>query len=185
MATATTQKTVLHVGCGPRDAVPLDPAFVGDDWREVRLDIDPTCDPDIVASITDMSVIQSESVDGVFSSHNLEHLYGHEVVVALKEFHRVLRLGGLAIIATPNLQAIAKAVAKGNLEGQLYQSPAGPITALDMIYGYRRAIAMGNHFWAHKTGFTAQTMAQKIQQAGFTGGDVVPNGLHLRAEATK
>ena len=37
--------------------------------------------------MTDMSMVDSAAVDAVWSSHNLEHLYAHEVPVALGEFH--------------------------------------------------------------------------------------------------
>jgi predicted SAM-dependent methyltransferase len=40
-----------------------------------------------------MKAVASESVDAIFSSHNIEHLYPHEVPVALAEFIRVLKPG--------------------------------------------------------------------------------------------
>jgi hypothetical protein len=42
--------------------------------------------PDIVGTMTDMSAVADASVDALFSSHNIEHLYPHEVPVALAEF---------------------------------------------------------------------------------------------------
>ena len=56
-------------------------------WREIRLDIDPDVNPDVVASITDMQVISDAAVDAVYSSHNVEHLYPHEVPLALREMN--------------------------------------------------------------------------------------------------
>jgi hypothetical protein len=79
------------------------------------------------------------------------------------------------LIVLPDIQQVASRVAFGQLEDVLYMSPAGPITALDVMYGYGKAIEAGNHFMAHKTAFTAQTLGQKIQDAGFidikTGSD--------------
>ena len=37
-----------------------------------------------------MSAVADKSVDAIFSSHNIEHVYPHEVEKVLKEFLRVL-----------------------------------------------------------------------------------------------
>jgi hypothetical protein len=65
-----TDRVVLHVGCG--ECEELHPTFRAPGWREVRLDIDPEVQPDIVASIVSMPMVPSGSVDAVYSSHNLE-----------------------------------------------------------------------------------------------------------------
>src|SRR5262245_13583324 len=133
-------KTVLHVGCGPANRAKLHATFRTPDWHEVRLDIDPTVQPDVVGSITDMSGIATASVHAVWSSHNLEHLYVHEVPVALKEFHRVLVPEGFVLITLPDLQKVAELIVADKLEDVAYVSPAGPIRPLDMVYGWRGAI---------------------------------------------
>lgn len=177
------RKLVLHVGSGPRHADALHPRFRGPDWHEVRLDIDPSVKPDIIASIVDLSCVDSESVDAVWSSHNLEHVYAHEVPLVLEGFWRVLRPGGEALVTMPDLQAAAKFIANGKLEHTAYQSPAGPIAALDMVYGHRVSIARGNEFMAHRTGFTAGTLKAKLQEAGFRP-VVVQRGKDLALWAT-
>ena len=168
MIAPTTTRTVLHVGCGTADPRKL-PAefFAPGQWREVRLDIDSSVAPDIVASITDMAAVGSASVDAVWSAHNLEHLFAHEVPLALAEFRRVLRPGGFALVTTPDLQRAAELVAQDRLEDVAYLSPAGPIAPLDMLFGHGAAIAAGNHFMAHRTGFTARTLAAALRRAGF------------------
>ena len=42
--------------------------------------------------ITEMTPVETGSVDAVWSSHNLGHLYRHEVPRALGEFLRILRV---------------------------------------------------------------------------------------------
>ena len=106
-------RTVLHVGCGPFDPQAPPAQFRTADWKEVRLDIDPSVSPDVVASITDMSAVPSNSVDAVWSSHNLEHLYAHEVPLALREFWRVLKPGGVAVLALPDIQEVAQRRCRG------------------------------------------------------------------------
>jgi SAM-dependent methyltransferase len=161
------QKTVLHVGCGAYERTKLHPEFIRHAWQEIRLDIDPDVAPDIVASITDMHPVQDHSVDAIFSSHNLEHLYPHEVPVALREFRRVLRSDGFALITLPDLQEVARLVAEDRLEEPAYLSPMGPIAPLDILYGFRPSLAKGNTFMSHRTGFTGRTLSACLLQAGF------------------
>lgn len=161
------EKVVLHVGCGNYSPQKLHTTFRSSEWREVRLDINPTVSPDVVASITDMEVVDSGSVDAVYSSHNLEHLEAHQVPLALGEFYRVLKPGGFLLITLPDLQMIAAMVAADLLEDEAYTSPSGPITPLDMIFGHGASLARGNHFMAHRTGFTARTLNAALKRAGF------------------
>jgi SAM-dependent methyltransferase len=160
-------RIVLHVGCGPRDHYALHESFRGPEWHELRLDVDPGVRPDVVASITDMSPVPDASVDAVFSHHNIEHIFAHEVAVAFAEFLRVLRPGGAVVIATPDLQAVGRELAAGRLEETLYRAEAGEITALDIVYGLRCDIERGREYMAHRTGFTAKTLARRLGQAGF------------------
>lgn len=168
---------VLHVGCGVADPAKLPEMFFAPgQWRELRYDIDPDVAPDIIGTITDMTNIATASVDAVWSSHNVEHLYPHEVPVALAEFRRVLKPGAFALITLPDLQQVAELVAAGNLEGPAYESPAGPIAAIDILYGWRAPIARGNHYMAHKTGFVQSTLQRAMDDAGFVGTQVLRDG---------
>ncbi len=164
---STATRTVLHVGCGGYAPDKLHEAFRDSDWRELRLDIDPSAEPDIVASITDMHPVPDHSVDAVFSSHNLEHLYPHEVPAALGEFRRVLRPEGYALLTMPDLQAVAEFIAVRGLTEPAYLSGLGPITPLDMLYGYGPAMAQGNLFMAHRGGFTGTSLLASLSRAGF------------------
>ena len=91
-------KSFLHVGCGPKRKAQTTKGFDTPEWHEIRLDIDPLALPDLIGTTTDMSAVASESVDAIYSSHNIEHLYPHEVPVALAEFIRVLRDDGFVVI---------------------------------------------------------------------------------------
>lgn len=46
-------------------------------------------------------------------------------------------------------------------------SPAGPINALDVIYGYQSDIQKGNIFMAHNTAFDINLLIEKIMLANF------------------
>jgi SAM-dependent methyltransferase len=158
---------VLHVGCGIYAREKLPPMFRDAGWREIRLDIDPEVCPDFVASITDMRVISDGFIDAVYSSHNIEHLYPHEVPLALQEMRRVLKSNGFVFITLPDLQEVARHVAEGNLEDPLYTSTMGPIAPLDILYGHRTSLARGNGFMAHHTGFSSGTLGSAFIKAGF------------------
>ena len=162
-------KSFLHVGCGPKRKNQTTAGFNTPDWTEIRLDIDQSVQPDIVGTMTDMSAVADGSVDAIFSSHNIEHLYPHEVPLALAEFFRVLRPDGFAVITCPDLQAVCALVADDKLLEAAYQSPAGPIAPLDILYGHRPAMAQGNLYMAHRCGFTQKVLDGTLRASGFAG----------------
>jgi SAM-dependent methyltransferase len=170
-------RRVLHVGCGAADPGKLPTEwFPAAGWLEIRLDIDPTVAPDIITSITNMPAIGSSTIDAVWSAHNIEHLYPHEVPLALAEFRRVLKPDGFLLLTLPDLQQVAALVAEDRLTDPAYISPAGPITPLDMLYGFRAALAQGNVFMGHRGGFTARTLQAALTTAGFPRVRVVRDG---------
>jgi len=160
-------KTILHVGCGPKRKDKTTRGFNTNAWTEIRLDIDPSVSPDITGTMTDMSGVDSGSMDAIFSSHNVEHLYPHEVPVALAEFKRVLKPDGFVVITCPDLKSVCALVAEDKLTEAAYTSPAGPIAPLDILYGHRPAMAKGNLFMAHRCGFTEKVLRGTLQAAGF------------------
>lgn len=171
-----TPDTFLHVGCGPKRKQQTTPAFAG--WQEIRLDIDPAVKPDVIGTMTDMSAVASGSVHAVFSSHNIEHLYPHEVPEALREFLRVLDDDGFAVITCPDLQSVCALVAQDKLTEPAYVSPAGPIAPLDILYGHRPPMASGNLFMAHRCGFTEKVMRATLLATGFKAVATLTRGRH-------
>jgi SAM-dependent methyltransferase len=157
----------LHVGSGRYRKAQTIRAFQGADWEEVSLDIDASVKPDIVDKLPELAQVEADSFDAVYSSHSLEHLYPHEVPVALKAFHRVLNKDGIAIIRCPDLQSIGAQLAAGDLDKPLYISGKGPVAPLDMLYGFRPSMASGNLYMAHHTGFTVKTIGDACATAGF------------------
>ncbi|ACB77235.1 class I SAM-dependent methyltransferase [Opitutus terrae] len=161
------KRILLHVGCGPKRKDQTTPGFDTPDWDELRLDIDPNVAPDVVGTMTNMAAVPSGSVDAVFSSHNVEHLYSHEVPLALAEFKRVLRPQGFVVITCPDLQSTCALVAEDKLTDPAYQSRSGPIAPMDILYGHRGRVAAGNLFMAHHCGFTQRVLGGTLQEAGF------------------
>jgi len=166
--TAGDRKMVLHIGCGKANPEKLHKKFQGDDWFEVRLDIDPSVEPDIVSDMSSMPMIPDSSLDALWSSHNVEHLYPHMVNGTFKEFFRILKPGGFFLVTLPDIQTVAGFVARGDLEEAIYDSPAGPITPIDIMYGLRSSMAKGNLFMAHRTAFTAKSLGDNLREVGFS-----------------
>ena len=158
-------QSFLHVGCGPKRKEQTTAGFAN--WNELRFDIDESVRPELVGTMTDMSSVSSKSVDAVFSSHNIEHLYPHEVPLALAEFLRVLSDDGFAVITCPDLQSVCALIADDKLTEPAYTSPAGPIAPLDILYGLRTSMAQGNLYMAHRCGFTQRVLTGTLQAAGF------------------
>lgn len=157
----------LHVGCGRNTKANTTAGLNNDAWQEVRFDIDPDCSPDIVGSIVDMSGVAAASFDAVFSSHSLEHIYAHEVPLAISEFARILTDDGFVVLTCPDLQAACEVIARDKLLEPLYTSPAGPIAPIDVLFGHRASIAAGNHYMAHKCGFTYSALSRLFLSSGF------------------
>lgn len=184
-------KTILHVGCGKQSLEVLPPFDFDNEWRQIRVDIDPSVSPDVVASITDLSPIEDDSVECVFSKHNIEHLESHQVPVALSEFYRVLKPEGFLVIRCPDLRAVAEALVEKEPEEDLFVASVYgkniPVSLIDIIYGSRQEIAEGNFFMAHRTGFTDKSIFKKIIEAGFERARVirVRELMELRCVALK
>jgi hypothetical protein len=167
--------TFLHVGCGPKHKAQTTRTFA--QWNEIRLDIDASVEPDVIGTMTDMGAVAAGTVQAVFSSHNIEHLYPHEVPLALAEFLRVLDEDGFAVITCPDLQSVCALVAQDKLTEPAYTSPAGPIAPLDILYGHRPPMARGNLFMSHRCGFTEKVLRGTLHGAGFKGVAVMKRGF--------
>lgn len=160
-----TAPLVVNAGCGPVGSRKLPVCFDG--WRVLRVDVDPSAEPDLLSSITDLSALPTGSADAIWTSHCVEHLYVHEVGLALAEFYRVLNDTGFLCVIVPDLQAVASYVAADRLHETLYESPVGSITAHDILFGFGRAVAQGHTSMAHRCGFTPTTMLTHMGKVAF------------------
>jgi SAM-dependent methyltransferase len=158
---------VLNVGGNSKD-IPIPPHYAG--WDHLLLDIDPRGKPDIVADARELGALPARQFDAVYCSHNLEHYFAHDGARVLRGFRHVLVEDGFAEIRVPDIKALmAHVVASGtDIDDVVYTSPAGPITAHDMLYGWSVEIERsGRDFYAHKTGFTPTSLHRRLRAAGF------------------
>ena len=95
----------LHLCCGDKKI----PGFMGVD---IRRDVNP----DILGSIEDLSMIESESVDEIYFCHGLEHIEIAKSKGCLRELNRVLKKSGVLRLALPNFEALATLYVQGRVE---------------------------------------------------------------------
>ena len=166
-STDPNQQSVLNVG-GYSKTIAIPSHFSG--WKQVFLDIDPKSGADVICDARDLQSRLPAQFDAVYCSHNLEHYFAHHVPRVLSGFHHVLKPDGFVDIRVPDIQALIEHLGryKMGLEDPLYTSPFGPVTALDVIYGFGKEIEeSGNDFWAHKTGFSPNRLERAVREAGF------------------
>lgn len=178
-------KKVLNVGGNSKDIL-LPEQYA--EFEHLLLDIDPKGEPDIVCDARKLTTLESGQFDAVYCSHNLEHYYRHDVRGVLAGFLHVLKDGGFAHIRVPDMAEVMQIVVEQemDIEDVLYESPSGPITVLDVIYGYAIQIEQsGEDFYAHKTGFTEKSLTKALAAAGFSKIYVGEDTLEIRAIAFK
>ena len=178
-------KKVLNVG-GNSNAIQLPPQYT--DFNQILLDIDPKGSPDIVCDARKLTTLDATQFDAVYCSHNLEHYYRHDVSLVLAGFLHVLKDGGFAHIRVPDINEVMRVTIERGLDIDdiLYKSPAGPITVLDVLYGYSVEIEQsGQDFFAHKTGFTQKSLNNALQRAGFSKMYSVAGAFEINAIAFK
>lgn len=183
MNTVESIRKVLNVGGNNRE-IPLPPQYSG--WQQVLLDIDPRGNPDVLCDARELQCLPAAEYDAVYCSHNLEHYHRHDGRKVLAGFRHVLKDDGFVDIRVPDIGELMQAVVKNNMDVDdiLYQSPAGPITVHDVLYGYGREIeTSGNDFFAHKTGFTRKALMRFIQEGGFPMVFIAPGNLEIIALA--
>lgn len=170
------KKKFLHVGCGPKRKNSTTKVFNTDDWEELTLDIDPSCNPDFIGTMTDLSMIEDESFDAVYSSHNIEHLFIHDALVAVKEFNRILKKTGYVMIICPDLISTCEQILKKGLFKPLYYtkdpktgglSKESYVSGIDILYGWRPELQKGNYYMAHKSGYDEKGLVSLFRENDF------------------
>ena len=144
----TERKTVLNVGCGNTD-IPPD-LFPSTHWKETRLDAEMSPKVDIQANILQMPIADG-TFDATFSAHTLEHFDSRDRDLFMAECLRVTKPGGLFICILPNVchADIVDAMRTGDLDRELYVSPAGPIKVQDVLFGGYYPGPLYRHLWGY------------------------------------
>ena len=91
----------LHLGCGKR----FIPGFI-------HIDKDPYAHVDYRRDISDLSIFKDNSVAVIYACHCFNSFDDLAAARTLKEWHRVLKKGGILRIAVPDFAAICRAYSR-------------------------------------------------------------------------
>lgn len=137
------KKSIADIGSGP-----VSPYF--EEGKVTSFDIRPDVRPDVVCDVRKLPV-PDETFDIVFSSHTLEHFGWNGVEKVIKEWSRVLKVGGELRLVVPNLRHVAKRI----LDDQLIP------TDFWVLYGEQD---YPKNF--HAVGFTPNVLKSLIESLG-------------------
>ena len=121
-------------------------------------------------------MIEDETFEAIYSSHNIEHLYIHEALVAVKEFKRVLKKTGYVMIICPDLITTCEEIIKKGPYAPLYYTKDfktgelkkdSYVSGIDILYGWRPALQNGNYFMAHKSGYDEKALISLFTKNNF------------------
>lgn len=143
-------KVVLDIGAGTSN-------YWVEDGRPIKIDNDPATNPDIVADARNLP-LEDCFADKVMASHMLEHFSFRETVSVLKEWVRVLKIGGTLTIVVPNLKWASDKLLKG-VDNQ-YDADR----AMFMYNSAQRGNLQQAHQDFHKSGFTPESMLEVLNR---------------------
>lgn len=106
MTTDITEGTKLIADLG---SGPVSP-YMRDEGKVVSFDIRPEVKPDVICDVGKSIPVPDQTFDIVFSSHTLEHFSFTGVDRVIKEWARILKVGGEIRIVVPNLRWSAKRI---------------------------------------------------------------------------
>ena len=85
----------LNLGCGESSSAEF-----------INIDVEPYPNIHHIQDITDLSNFADNSVDMIYASHVLEHIPREKLSTTLKEWRRVLKIGGTLRFAVPDFDAL-------------------------------------------------------------------------------
>ena len=95
----------------------------------------------------------------------------------LRGFLRVLKPGGLCIVGTPDLHVAAYQIVTGSVNNPIYGRPLARSMLWTCSTDTDRRLQPSSTFMAHKTGFTSDTLAAALKEAGFARQKSMPKAM--------
>lgn len=131
---------------------------LGSGWRYLpgwkHLDITSYPHVDYIGSVDDLSRFESDSIEAIYASHLLEYFSQEEALQVLKEWQRVLVVGGKIWIAVPSFESII----------QIYQSTQDLRAVIGPLFGQMDSDD-GKIF--HRCVFDKKSLTETVLSAGF------------------
>lgn len=118
-----------------------------------NLDIETHAGVDYVGDAGDLSRFADGSAEEIYASHILEHFPAARTLPVLREWHRVLRPGGILRVAVPDFSVLVELYHRSGLEPYI-------LNALYGDQGYPAAF--------HYTAFDWQRLRGLLLEAGFS-----------------
>lgn len=150
-----TDNCKLHIGCGLKKIKGY-----------INIDIIPTEGCDVVMdAVNDLYQIPSDIALEIRMENVFEHFYRHQQLGALREYHRILKMGGkLVITGLPNFDSIIEAYLKKD------RGAVGEVFDLFNVYRLTHGEPeQGNEInQLHKDLFTKKSIRDLLEHAGFT-----------------
>ena len=116
------------------------------------------------------------SVSEIYAAHVIEHFWWHEIEALLKEWYRILEVGGKVEIYTPDSEFIMARYFDGGWKKEVEACPK------EMGYGLVHGSDTDRNMWlnfklhgtgfptnAHVTSFSFEMMKTCMEKAGFWG----------------
>lgn len=124
---------------------------------------------DLVFDIRKRFPIDDNVIAEIISVATLEHLRKPHVLHILREFHRILRPGGMLRVSTPDIEAIARGVLAGDNPDVLNQQLFGKFKSDDT-----------DDYDVHRSMLTAGQMCAALTEMGFKNAERIPMdiGMH-------
>lgn len=158
--------------------------YPDDDFQNWHLDVspreiwDPVLEmgvlPEFVGSIADLSQFREGTFDEVKAHHVLEHLVHFDVNAAIESVHRVLVPGGVFDVEVPDVVRVAEAMCADELTWPEYNQ---------WLYG--EVLANHEDGDTHRSGWSQDSLADRLRFYGFEVGVREDTGLALRFRAVK
>lgn len=147
---------MLNVGCGT-------------DYKEGWVNVDNNSDNNITKldlnhDLRDPLPYNDNTVDFIFNEHFFEHLTVEEGQVAMKEFMRVLKPGGVMRIAMPDLEQAVDAYYNPKWKERDFMKTFG----LEFVQTRAEMLNMNFHWWGHKWLYDWEELERRLREAGYT-----------------
>lgn len=141
-------KKIADIGAG------YDTPFFGSEIEVTRIDCNPEIKPDILCDVRSVPV-PAETFDVVHARHVLEHFGIIEHPALLKEWVRLLKVGGELIVNVPNLAFAAREILKAEADPN-YDATY----AYWQLYGLQQKYDLNE---VHKCGFTKHGLERALR----------------------
>lgn len=156
-------------------------------WQRELLSEQPVPQASIVQDIFQLERLPGSSYDAVFFGHRLKNYALHDAGRVLNGFRHLLKPGGFVHIVVPDIVEVVRHMLenKKDLEDSAYQSPAGPISYHDVLFGRQSpsAGAVSRPFEPHLCGYSSKVLKRVLFDSGFIESQIVQRPEHFEIHA--